>query len=118
MIRRKEGMSYEEFSEYWRDVHAPLAREHGDVLGVLRYVQVRPLRHPQAVALAGVRGTPIADFDGIAEVWWDSLDMDDPSESVMEIVAGILDDERRFIDLEHSLIWFGVETVEIGHPSV
>ena len=36
-IRRRDGMSHEEFVKHWRDVHAPLVFEHGPLIA--RYVQ-------------------------------------------------------------------------------
>lgn len=37
-LRRKPGMTWDEFSTYWRDVHAPLVKERAEVLGIRRYV--------------------------------------------------------------------------------
>ena len=38
-LRRKPGLSWDEFSNYWREVHAPLVKSHANALGVRRYVQ-------------------------------------------------------------------------------
>ena len=43
-LRRKAGLSWDEFSAYWRDVHAPLVRERAELLGIRRYVQVRTMQ--------------------------------------------------------------------------
>ncbi len=58
-LDRKEGMSHEEFFEYWADKHAPIARE---VPGVVRYVRVIPTSPERAA------------FDGVAELYFESLD--------------------------------------------
>ena len=56
-------------------------------------------------------------FDGVAELWWDSL------EAVIEngrrpeaqaAAAKLLEDERRFIDLPRSPLWWGEEQVIVG----
>ncbi len=38
-LRRKPGLSFQEFSDYWRNNHAPLVRSHQRALGMVRYVQ-------------------------------------------------------------------------------
>ncbi|OZE79147.1 EthD family reductase [Rhodococcus sp. 15-649-1-2] len=66
LIGRKAGMSFEQFDEYWREQHAPLAAK---VPGVIRYVQ----RHvvPQAGA-----GEPDNGFgiDGLAVLDYESAE--------------------------------------------
>jgi hypothetical protein len=67
-------------------------------------------------AIAGPRGSEPRFYDGVAELWWDSLD---------ELVAAfssdagraagqeLLEDEQRFIDLPRSPLWLGEENVVI-----
>jgi EthD domain-containing protein len=38
-LRRREGMTREEFQRYWREQHAPLVQRHASTLGIRRYVQ-------------------------------------------------------------------------------
>ena len=38
-LRRKHGMSVEEFQRYWRNTHAPLVAARAETLGIRRYVQ-------------------------------------------------------------------------------
>jgi uncharacterized protein (TIGR02118 family) len=61
-LRRKPGMSAEEFSCYWRDVHGPLASK---LPGLRRYVQCHAL--PSTYA----HGDP--PFDGAAQLWFADL---------------------------------------------
>jgi uncharacterized protein (TIGR02118 family) len=56
---RKEGMSHEEFLDHWANTHVPLARE---IPGVVRYARVVPTDPENA------------EFDGIAELYFESLD--------------------------------------------
>jgi len=108
-LRRKPGMSWEEFSDYWRNVHAPLVKARAEVLGIRRYVQVRTLQQRELMAALQARngGAP-EPFDGIAELWFDELGGQRTAESVK---AGqvLLEDERNFIDLPASPMWFGEE---------
>ncbi len=56
---RKEGMTHEEFLDHWANEHVPLARE---IPGVVRYARVVPTEPEHA------------EFDGIAELYFESLD--------------------------------------------
>lgn len=60
-LKRREGMSQEEFHRHWREHHSKLVLQ---LPGVRRYVQNRPV---------AVRdGDP--PYDGVAEVWFEDLD--------------------------------------------
>ena len=110
-LRRLPHLSREESQRYWLDSHGPLVRELAPALGMKRYVQVHTLRSAFSEALRAHRGAP-DDFDGIAELWWDSVDDFARAGSTREgREAGrrLLVDEKRFIDLSHSPIWFGEE---------
>ena len=52
-LRRKPGMSLEEFQRYWRDTHAPLVAESAEALGIRRYVQVHTSDLPEVHAMLG-----------------------------------------------------------------
>src|SRR5881397_2597942 len=39
-LRRREGMTREEFQRYWREQHAPLVARHARALRIRRYIQV------------------------------------------------------------------------------
>lgn len=115
-LRRLPSLSREEFQAYWRERHAPLVSKHRDTLRIRRYVQVHALGHPLDAALRASRGAP-EGFDGIAELWWDSAeDLALAAASPAGRVAGkeLLEDERRFIDLERSPLWIGEEHVVVG----
>jgi len=56
---RQEGMSHSEFIEYWQTNHTPIARE---IEGVVRYATVVPVAPEHAA------------FDGVAELYFESLD--------------------------------------------
>jgi len=73
VIRRREELSHEEFHRYWLEEHGPLARRLLESLGARRYVQTHTLDTDLHAQLAATRGTAEA-YDGLAEVWWDSLD--------------------------------------------
>ena len=74
-LRRRPGMSVEEFQRYWRETHAPLVAERAATLGIRRYVQTHTtdLDGVHAAFQARNDGSP-EPFDGVAELWFDSLD--------------------------------------------
>jgi hypothetical protein len=39
-LKRKEGLSAEEFNKYWSEVHGPLVRPLVEKYGILKYTQV------------------------------------------------------------------------------
>jgi uncharacterized protein (TIGR02118 family) len=114
-LRRRPELSREEFQTYWRTTHAPLVRSHGDALGIRRYVQVHSIDDAISTAVAGSRHSP-EPFDGVAELWLDSLDAlvaAGSSDAGRAAAAALLEDERRFIDLEHSPLFLAEEHVII-----
>lgn len=57
-LRRREGLSREEFQRYWLEQHGPLVRSHADVLGIRRYIQVHSIDDAISLAVAGPRNSP------------------------------------------------------------
>lgn len=115
-LRRKDGTSREEFQRYWLSKHGPLVRSHAETLRIRRYVQVHTTGDGLNDALRASRGGPEA-FDGVAELWWSSLDemvAAASSEEGRAAAAALLEDERTFIDLEHSPLWIAEEHEIVG----
>jgi uncharacterized protein (TIGR02118 family) len=115
-LRRRSDLSREEFQDYWLNQHAPLVRSHADALGIRRYCQVHSIDDAISLAVAGPRHSP-EPFDGVAELWLDSLDAlmtSGGSAAGRAAASALLDDERRFIDLEHSPLFLAEERVIIG----
>lgn len=115
-LRRKAGMSREEFQQYWREVHGPLVAGYASTLGIHRYVQLHTLDDPVNDALATARGGMEAPYDGVAELWWTSpedllIGADDAGRAAGE---ALLADERNFIDLENSPLWFAYEYPQVN----
>ena len=116
-LRRSPSLSYDEFSSYWRDVHAPLVRQHAPVLGIRKYVQVRTIDQPRLhQGLQRRNGGSPQPFDGIAQVWVDDLlALQRPATTEgQQAAAALLADERNFIDLPSSPMWVGEEWCVFG----
>ena len=85
-------------------------------LRIRRYVQLHSLPAEAHEGLRASREAP-AEFDGVAELWFDSLDDVIENGRRPEAQAAgalLLEDERRFIDLPRSPLWWGEERVIIG----
>ena len=85
-IRRKPGLSPEEFIRYWVEVHGPIGAR---IPGVRRLVQ------SHALAVAGDTRPP--DFDGMAELWFDDLEAMLRARESAEWAASTAD-ESNFVD--------------------
>jgi uncharacterized protein (TIGR02118 family) len=111
VIRRRQELEPEEFHRYWLEEHAPLARGLLDSLGARRYVQTHTIAPEVNVGLAAARGTADA-YDGVAEIWWDSLDAlmaASTSEEGRRANQILVEDEAKFIDLERSSLFIAQE---------
>ncbi len=67
LVRRRPGMSPEEFHTYWRDHHGPLVVSTVSGSHVIRYVQ-----HHRS--LDDYSGDDDPGFDGVTEQWFASMD--------------------------------------------
>jgi hypothetical protein len=115
-LKRKPGMSLAEFQDYWLNHHGPLVRSHKDALQIRKYVQLHSSGHAADDGLRASRAASLeaaADtFDGVAQLWFDSFDsLATNGENPAAAAAGreLLEDERKFIDLANSPLWFGEE---------
>ena len=105
LLVRKEGLSHEEFVDYWQTTHTPIARE---IEGVVRYHTVLPTDPDNA------------EFDGIAELYFETLEElhdalgspgsrdYDPSK---EVAARAREDVDNFLAIEERPRFIGEEKV-------
>lgn len=112
-LTRKQGMSREQFQEYWLGQHADTVKERADAIGMKRYVQSHRYDTPMNTGVASARGA-LEGYDGIMEGWWDSEEQAMAALTTAEgiqAMTDLLDDERRFIDFSRSPIFFTREHV-------
>jgi uncharacterized protein (TIGR02118 family) len=118
-LRRLPSLTQAQFLDYWHTNHAPLVRKHAAALRIARYIQLVPQETPLSAPIMKARGAP-EPFDGVAELWFASAaDIEASMRDRNASAAGreLLEDERRFVDLQRSPLWYGRERLIIGAPT-
>lgn len=117
VLRRRPELTREEFQDYWRRQHGPLVAGHAGRLKILRYVQVHTVDDPVNAQMAEARGGMEEPYDGVAELWWWTRDqiveaLAEPA--AQDAAAELVEDERKFIDLERSPLWLAHEYPQVN----
>lgn len=93
LLKRRQGTTHEDFVGYHKTHHAPLFASLPEVKeNVLRYVQSHSLQ-------ISIPGLPPPEYDGITEIWFDTVDSIGKvfnSERYLELIRP---DEEKFLDL-------------------
>ena len=102
LVRRKPGLSPEEFLNHYEEVHAPLALKHFPTFK--RYVRNHVITPPDAEE---------PEFNCITEIWFADMEGFNAMGHFWASDAGkvIRDDEDRFIDGRKSLLFLVDEKV-------
>ena len=102
-IQRRADLSFDEFMTHWTQIHANLISENASALGIVKYIQLhRPDRSEQARTHSASR----PQFDGIAEVWYESEDHFralGKSDGSCAAAEKVIEDQKKFIDRETPL---------------
>lgn len=111
-VHRQPRLSPEEFQRYWLENHGPLVRSFATALKARRYIQSHTLDNPMLnQAAQQPRGTK-APYDGITEIWWDSIE---DLAAALKTPEGqkanqtLAEDEARFCDLPNCTVFFTEE---------
>lgn len=110
-LRRRPDVSPDEFYRYWLETHGPKVKQAAEALRARRYVQSHTCGAELNQAFVASRGLA-PPYDGITEVWWDSIDdvkagMTTPAGAAA--AAMLLEDEARFIDFSQSRVFMTTE---------
>jgi uncharacterized protein (TIGR02118 family) len=108
-LRRLPTLTHDEFHRYWSQRHGPLVRSHARALRIRRYTQGHTFADPRIDPAVDARGCQVPAYDGVAEVYWDSVeDLVEAGSSAQGRAAGraLRQDERRFIDLANSSLFY------------
>ncbi len=96
LIRRADGMDFDEFLRYWEDEHSPMA---DDMPGLVKYTRDIPV-NPEA-----------ADADGAAQLYFESKEAMKAG-LTSEVGQALQDDLENFCDPEQTVL-LADELVEI-----
>ncbi len=115
LMRRLPHLSLEEFQSYWSEKHPQAAPSDAfSTLGVKRYVQVLPLETDARNLVIGPRTGLVEPFDGVAELWVESLEAlerDWSTAKAKEYLEIFFKDEQNFIDWQRSTILVSTENI-------
>jgi uncharacterized protein (TIGR02118 family) len=89
---RRSDISREEFDSYWREKHGPLVKSVAEFTRhVRKYVQCHLVEVTAPFGIAG-------DYDGVAELWFDSVAEAAEAFSEPKYLEIIRSDELKFVD--------------------
>lgn len=104
-ICKRANLSNEEFQTYWRENHGTFIRSLAKTIRAKKYIQSHKMDTPINAELVKSRGLEPLAYDGITEIWWDSME---------EFIAGVnspegiaaaqqyVADEANFVDFSRS----------------
>ena len=99
-LYRRSDITREEFQDYWLNKHGPFFQKNAAAMRAKKYVQSHTIDTPLNDGMRSSRGMQ-PEYDGVAEVWFDSEDdlmaaMNSPEGQALS--AALLEDEGNFID--------------------
>lgn len=115
-MKKLPHLSTEEFRRFWLEEHGPLVRKNAAVRRIRRYTQIHPYGAEALAGLVERRGGLAAQFDGLAEICWDSVDDILAASKTPEgkkAAEEIVEHERQFLDLPNLEFFLGEEFVFI-----
>ncbi len=107
LLPKKPDISDEQFHRHWREVHAPLALR---IKTLKRYVQSHRL--PQSIS-----GFAASPYEGVAEVWFDSVETATGLRTNPDYLNGAYTDEPNFIDTAGLTFLLTRENVVVAGPA-
>lgn len=101
IMKRKPGISTEEFESYWKEKHAPLVLK--TIPGLVKYVQNHRVKLSDR--------EPV--YDGVAELWYEDLDSFKAMSRWYRSDEGkvLRDDEAKFMDTSNVISYICEEVV-------
>lgn len=119
-IRKRADMTDEEFHTYWREKHGAFIRSLAKALRAKKYIQSHTMNTPINEELVRSRGLDTPPYDGVTEIWWDS--MEDFLASVnspegIEAAQKYIADEANFVDFSQSRAFLTEEHIVFDFSS-
>lgn len=94
LVTRKAGLTWEEYDAYWKNYHGTVVKSVPEFIRhVRKYVQCHLVKGAMPLGAAGA-------YDGIAELWFDSVEELQAAFNEPRYLAIIRPDELKFVELE------------------
>lgn len=109
LVKKKDTLTKDEFIALWQ-AHSRKVITFKDVLRINRYAKTFPLSADNAPATQ--RETQAFTFDAMGELWYESKEafiQARNSPAGRQALAALKEDEQKFVDLAHSVMWLGEE---------
>jgi len=104
-IRKRASLTDEEFHTYWREKHGSFIRSIAKTLNATKYIQSHTIDTPVNAEIIKSRGLGSPVYDGVTEIWWETMDdflaaisTAEGIEAAQKYVA----DEGNFVDFAQS----------------
>ena len=105
LLTRREDLTHEEFYRYWTEKHTPmLSAPQPDGPKVYRYTQLHPIAKD-------VPTLTTAPYDGVAEIWFASIDDVAAMFTSDHYRMVVAKDEENFLDRSKTLFLYAYETI-------
>ena len=108
--KRRQGMSLEDFTQYWMNVHAPLVKSVPEFMRHLKRYVIYPL-NSSAYKSELVLGRP-PDYDGIGELRFESVETMKLAFDEPRYIEIIRPDEHKFLDRDACLTFVTEEKIQ------
>jgi uncharacterized protein (TIGR02118 family) len=114
LLTRRDGLTQAECHETWLHDHGPLVASFARPLKMAKYVQSHAIAPEVNAGMQAGRGYE-PPLDGITEVWVNTLEDLAGGEGAAEAAAALVEDERRFVQMDRSRLFLTREHVIFDH---
>jgi uncharacterized protein (TIGR02118 family) len=112
--KRRPDLTWDQFSDHWRNVHGPLMRDTPEAARYIRrYVQHHIRPNPLSPGVASL------DFDGFSEAWFDSVESREKMHQQPIFKEIMYPDEAKFLDMTATRVsMIDAQFIQIGEAIV
>ncbi|KIX98399.1 uncharacterized protein Z520_05700 [Fonsecaea multimorphosa CBS 102226] len=115
-LKRKPGLTEEEFNHYWSHVHGPLVRPLVEKYGILKYTQYHTSSNVQQSTMEAwpeLKALDVTPYDGVAEFLVKDIEGIKKSRDDPLFHEKIRPDEENFFDVKGMAWTIGWEEVYV-----
>ena len=110
-LTKRDDIDPDSFYRYWLEEHGPQVKSVAEAIGASRYVQSHTILPELNELMIESRGLQ-APYDGVTEVWWETMTA---LKQGMSSAAGVeaqgkpIEDEARFVNFSRSRVFMTEE---------